>query len=427
MGQSYSSVLAGHDSTPSGNVSQSESSSGSNPSCPTQPQQGIGGLRYEFNLATKKLQQQEQELIQCYRKEKQNEHYFKQKLMDARNEYTEQAKHLQSENKQLKADLELLRSEREADAEKVRIAQESAFRNMGEGKWAPQEDSVVRTEMKKFEGVVRGWAKKHAHEECSVLENLSHSDIQWLNEVLKDVVKLHSFCRASLDKQTWKDKTPFLLVQAIISRYGFRHVFLRPFHFLRLYDTAHDGYVESCFAQDLHVLYGLFQRADHEVQAHSWRSQTVRLLSSSNTILPHAGHQRETACKRLACAIMNGPISRICREATREENELRSESLAGLLLDASNISAGLWTQRNNIKCLWLHDLGKFQVNSPFMSAHRLQKLDEGDTRLGGNDILAVIQPAVLAYGSNEGENYKEWRVWLKAIVIVDEYGGAAQG
>jgi hypothetical protein len=54
-----------------------------------------------------------------------------------------------------------------------------------------------------------------------------------------------------------------------------------------------------------------------------------------------------------------------------------------------------------------------------MSAHRLQQLDEDDERLDGNRILACIQPAVLAFGNESGENYDTSKLWANAVVLVE--------
>ena len=45
-----------------------------------------------------------------------------------------------------------------------------------------------------------------------------------------------------------------------------------------------------------------------------------------------------------------------------------------------------------------------------MTAHRLDE----------HKILAVIQPALVAHGNDDGENYDSQKVWSKALVLVAE-------
>lgn len=66
------------------------------------------------------------------------------------------------------------------------------------------------------------------------------------------------------------------------------------------------------------------------------------------------------------------------------------------------------------------DLPIFNATSSVMSAHRLHKLDEDDTRLDGKKVLLVVQPAVLAFGDENGESYDQSKVWARANVLVDE-------
>ncbi|KAK2743027.1 hypothetical protein FQN57_004983 [Myotisia sp. PD_48] len=60
-------------------------------------------------------------------------------------------------------------------------------------------------------------------------------------------------------------------------------------------DQASGGYDESILATGMNRLYEKFQNED-EVQAHSWRSQTLRLLHSPETMT--GGAKQETMAMR---------------------------------------------------------------------------------------------------------------------------------
>jgi hypothetical protein len=55
-----------------------------------------------------------------------------------------------------------------------------------------------------------------------------------------------------------------------------------------------------------------------------------------------------------------------------------------------------------------------------MRAHRLHLLDEDDTRLDGKRILLCVQPAILAFGSENAEHYNQHKVWSPAVVVMHE-------
>lgn len=62
----------------------------------------------------------------------------------------------------------------------------------------------------------------------------------------------------------------------------------------------------------------------------------------------------------------------------------------------------------------------FHVANPAMSAHRLHQLDEDDPKLDNKKTLLVVQPAIIAFGSENAEYYDRSKIWAPAIVVVDE-------
>ncbi|EEP81901.1 predicted protein [Uncinocarpus reesii 1704] len=320
---------------------------------------------------------------------------------------------------ELTKELQTLRDESETRAEQVRIAQESAFRNMDTGKWAPLEDTAIRAELKKIEAGIRHWAKTYAFEDCSIVQNLPCDRIAWIVNELREIGLSEQDFAAIVNG--WKNKAPLLLIQAIVSKNLIYSNFHRPFHFLRGVSQTGTEYTngvrsESPFAIDMQNLYDDLRLVD-ERQAHFWRSGTLRQLSASGPIADDVVAMRDDASNRLAWRIIDGPLSLMLRGVGKEESRKRYESLASLFSTAIKISARLWTQRTHMR---VGHENRFKVDSSITVAHRLQKLDEGDTRLDGKNILAVIQPAVVAYGTSTGEDYENRRVWLKSIVLVEE-------
>lgn len=158
-------------------------------------------------------------------------------------------------------------------------------------------------------------------------------------------------------------------------------------------------------------------------EAHAWRSQTLRLL---NTPCDRSGTKDNTenlsrmACIALAKSFLHSPLKTFMGDESDEEHKIRHRELIGIFLDAGKLARKLWTQRTFMQTVDKRNLKFFKVDSPYMVAHRLQKLDDDDHRLDGQEILAVVQPGLIAYGNEDGENYDDHRVWSKAIVLVVE-------
>lgn len=130
---------------------------------------------------------------------------------------------------------------------------------------------------------------------------------------------------------------------------------------------------------------------------------------------------RKRACENLSSKFLSGPVELLIRpNLTEEEREKMRRELNNIIFNAGDVSAHLWTQRTNIMTVGLHLCGKFNVNHIAMTAHRLHHLDDDDHRLDGKPIIAVIQPGIVAWGDNDGVKYDKFRVWSKAVVMVDD-------
>jgi hypothetical protein len=101
----------------------------------------------------------------------------------------------------------------------------------------------------------------------------------------------------------------------------------------------------------------------------------------------------------------------------KENDNIRDESLAEDIEDALKFSLQLWGQRANIECYGIEAFAdqtfpRYKPN--WWELH--QSLDEYDER-PDLPIRMVIQPAMLAFGNEEGTNYSsEPRVWMRARV-----------
>jgi len=70
----------------------------------------------------------------------------------------------------------------------------------------------------------------------------------------------------------------------------------------------------------------------------------------------------------------------------------------------------------------------FSADSNLLRAHALHKLyDEEDDRCDGCAVSVVVHPAVLGFGSSDGDDYQTSRVWMKAEVLVTEGAASADG
>lgn len=100
------------------------------------------------------------------------------------------------------------------------------------------------------------------------------------------------------------------------------------------------------------------------------------------------------------------------------DDHQRRKELYEIIRALDELFSSLWKQKAYIVCRGLDRFQDepFMATSDLMTAHPAYRLDEGDRKLDGLPVRMVVQPAILAYGNEEGKNYDHYKVWAKAVV-----------
>ncbi|KAA8647811.1 hypothetical protein EYZ11_010429 [Aspergillus tanneri] len=289
--------------------------------------------------------------------------------------------------------------------------------------WASKSTARVREELSILEKRMRSWAVKYTVSDPRDLEQVTAEE---KNSVLKE---LDGFCierdwdRLMRTMPIVLHRIPALLTQAMLSRAIFTGVFVRPFFaFTESEEETTDDWASSRMLTSIYTA----MMDVNESEAHTWRSQMLRILStpppdSTESVL----HQRmREVINELAVDFLNGPIQALFRPP-KENLEIvrRNQELYNLYHDAGELALSLWRQRAFMKFHNLHGLQIFRTGNPAMAAHPLQQLDMDDERLDGKRVLLVVQPAIVAYGDEDAQNYDMCKVWAEGVVLVDEHEG----
>lgn len=109
-----------------------------------------------------------------------------------------------------------------------------------------------------------------------------------------------------------------------------------------------------------------------------------------------------------------------------DDGTQRVQELLEIIRTAGKISASLWKQKIFFECWGMEKFRDipFSAASEVMRAHSTHGLEDNDTRFNGRQIYMVVQPAIVAFGNEEGKNYHEYKVWAKAVVWVLKGHGA---
>lgn len=134
-----------------------------------------------------------------------------------------------------------------------------------------------------------------------------------------------------------------------------------------------------------------------------------------------AGYRQESAERRdsyyhdMARIFDSGKVRVFYRPS--DDYQRRTE-LYEIIRALGELFTSLWKQRAHIVCWGLDHFQNepFTATSDLMTAHPAYRLDEADSALNGHPVQMVVQPAIVAYGNEEGKHYDHYKVWAKAVV-----------
>jgi len=178
----------------------------------------------------------------------------------------------------------------------------------------------------------------------------------------------------------------------------------------------------------------LIQDIVNEARAQVWRSDILSILDpkpsegASEEVYraqEDAANRRRQTAAELTADFLDSRVTVLLPQVEPEDVAKRHGQLQSIFQTALDISGRLWKQLTIVKCSYLEDLNheSFTYESDHMDAHAFHKLgldDESENRLDHHKIRIVCFPTIKGYGSSTGENYRQDRVWGKAIVWLDE-------
>jgi hypothetical protein len=166
----------------------------------------------------------------------------------------------------------------------------------------------------------------------------------------------------------------------------------------------------------------------NEGDAHAWRSQTLRMLLPATGANASDGEKylrakTETTIARFAevqtLNFMNGPARYLLDFDSNDEE--KQKELQAIYQQAGTLSYRLWTQRTDLRCTTLRELGRpnFDADNEYLTPHSLVRYDDHEDQLKGKPITLIVHPLIQAFGTNEGKDYGSGRIWACAEVWLD--------
>lgn len=128
---------------------------------------------------------------------------------------------------------------------------------------------------------------------------------------------------------------------------------------------------------------------------------------------------RKRYAKTLTKSFLESSARLFLKHLTSEESDDRNAMLEEEFDNALQYSVRIWAQRSSIR-VW--DLGRFGAQTSNTLDHNCSEIyrtqaTKGPEQLEGRPVVLVVQPAIVAFGTEEGYSYdRPTRAWIKAQI-----------
>ncbi|KAG9496348.1 hypothetical protein J7337_012935 [Fusarium musae] len=349
-------------------------------------------------------------------------------------------------------EIERLKRENKAQKDTVRRAQEASEAMMEQSKSFASGDNEVEIWFRRRSDDWYEWARCFAHQDPLRLAAVSS---QAWNELTEFVALQDGRLPGGLADDP---KTPYLLLQGMLANFICKHAFSTPWWIFdalshlgvspeereRLINNSarDEERIEQILCLDggelptsgsMDILFDILQHLQED-SSHKLRVSLVRLFAANgmeaNADRPVRGKNEALIDARLCHAkyltnmFLQSPACNLLRHLPNEELQGRSDGLHEQIDQALQKSLELWTHRSQMRCValpQLRDQGRldFDLGSGLMQLHRAYQVDDW-RKYEGSRIVVVVQPAIVVYGTERGDNYSCMRrVWAPAKVLID--------
>ncbi|OQE32199.1 hypothetical protein PENSTE_c001G02688 [Penicillium steckii] len=267
--------------------------------------------------------------------------------------------------------------------------QKQAFKNIEKGGWAPKEalpDNLIRETFWNLQEHIRLWSRKYGAEAVSEQNDLQE---ETGNDIVRDLREGGNGSQGYIYTDIFHPFFPFT-----------------PDPVRTTPDLPTPAQLDRIY-RDMRLV--------NVSKAHLWRSETLRNLFFQ---IRYSGQQ---AAEHLMAKLLSGHARYLCKlDFDLGSGEAELQNIGKKAVD---LAQSLWTQREFLVIGIQKKFPVFKSSCIIMIAHRLHHLDDEDERLDGKKVLLCVQPAIIAKGNQDAEDYDKIKGWAKVTMFLDETDG----
>lgn len=111
----------------------------------------------------------------------------------------------------------------------------------------------------------------------------------------------------------------------------------------------------------------------------------------------------------------------LLKNVTEQEAIKRHDELVGICREAGNLAYKLWSQKTQMKLKMVFGRKSlFHIRSEIMQPHASMLCDHDSHEYDGRIVELCVEPALLAFGNEQGQAYNEYKIWMSATVWIGE-------
>ncbi|KAJ4519088.1 hypothetical protein HRR78_000930 [Exophiala dermatitidis] len=265
-----------------------------------------------------------------------------------------------------------------------------------DGRWNPSADQDIRDSLSALDAKVKSWAKEWANTTFRI-DALDPAAARKLIKNIAQFVQLlpDGSLPSAIGRPSarLKEKLPVILLSATVAREIQMMFFKDPFF---------------CSASRSEALQAVLQ------------TMAIVWAKTNKEVQAYCEEVDNDYCKEGELFPLLAPVQ------SDRERQNRSAGLRAILMEAAWIAQRLWSQPTYLQTVdlpWFQRQGvTFDISSPLMQAHTMNRVDHDNPAHNGRKILMVTRPGL---SISEGDDVKgldgdQYRVLAKAIVWLEE-------
>jgi hypothetical protein len=118
---------------------------------------------------------------------------------------------------------------------------------------------------------------------------------------------------------------------------------------------------------------------------------------------------------------LEGMFAPLLKNVTEEQAIKRYGELVAICSEAGFLAYNLWSQKTRMDCVRVFGSDNvFHIKSTIMQPHASMLCDHDSHEYDGRPVQLCVEPALIAFGNEQRQDYDKYKIWMPATVWIAE-------